>query len=139
MIAVSSYAQNEEEQEVILKDGWYELDRKQGKVIRKEPFVGKLLSINPKAVIQVSHFESYHEYRPGEIAVYFDTIGTEKWRKMTKNSIGFKIVFILDNEVFYSPLVNSEITTGVCTFTKTTYTKESWYKLEKIIDKLKKR
>jgi preprotein translocase subunit SecD len=138
LMTLSSYTQ-----EVVLKDGWYEIDRTQENILRIDSSTRELLSIKKNSVIEVSHFKSYKLSTDlqGEdyVAVYFDTEGTEKWRKMTKNAIGFKIVFILDNEIFSSPLVNAEITVGVCAFNKNQYNQGKWHKLEKILSKLQKK
>lgn len=138
LITVSSYAQEKAQKEIVLVDGWYELDHKGDDVQRLDPF-GTLLPINPKAVAEASHFVSFSRYAPNKVAIYFDSVGAEKWRKITKNSIGTRVVFILDNKIFYATDVLSEITGGVCVFSKTKHTEEMWSKLEKIIAQLKEK
>lgn len=139
VITVTTYAQ----EDIILEDGWYQIDEKKGSVVRSFPKTKESFSLSSKPSVKVMHFESYKRYvdiegNP-EVVVYFDTVGKEKFQMATKKSIGYRLVFVLDNAIFYAPYVSTEITAGVCVFTKNNYNHGDWQKLEKILAKLKEK
>jgi preprotein translocase subunit SecD len=143
LITASSYTQEKAEKEIVLADGWYRLDEKKGNVIRSFPITEESFSLSSVPSVEVVHFESYKRYVNSqgntEVVVFFDATGKEKWRIATKNSVGYRLVFVLDNTVFYAPYVSAEITAGVCVFTKNNYNHGDWQKLEEILAKLKER
>jgi preprotein translocase subunit SecD len=47
------------------------------------------------------------------IEIYFTLSGAKKWADLTKNNIGKKLAFVIDNEIYAMPDINGEINYGV--------------------------
>ena len=46
------------------------------------------------------------------VEIHFNLKGASKWADMTKNNIGNRVAFIIDNQICTMPVVNAEIKTG---------------------------
>jgi preprotein translocase subunit SecD len=47
------------------------------------------------------------------VEIHFNMEGAKKWAGMTKGNIGKTVAFVVDNQVYTSPLINAEIKGGV--------------------------
>lgn len=47
------------------------------------------------------------------IYIYFNLNGARKWADMTKNNVGNMVAFVIDNQIYSMPRVNSEIRKGI--------------------------
>lgn len=47
------------------------------------------------------------------VDIEFNLKGAKKWADMTKNNVGNTIAFVIDNQIYSMPLVNSEINRGI--------------------------
>ena len=49
-----------------------------------------------------------------EILIGFNESGKQLWQSLTKNNIGNSIALVLDNRVYFAPIVKTEISNGSC-------------------------
>ena len=47
------------------------------------------------------------------VYIYFNLKGARKWADMTKNNVGNMVAFVIDNQIYSMPRVNSEIRKGI--------------------------
>ena len=104
----------------ILYTGWYYVvDSSKGHRRQLEKS-DKTYFLDLKPIItskNISTFEIYESSHNAEkhfgLVMRFDKEGTENWSMATRNSIGNKLAFILDNRLLQVATVNSQITGGV--------------------------
>ena len=47
------------------------------------------------------------------VEIYFNLEGANKWSDLTKQNIGKPVAFIIDNQIYAMPMINSEVRNGV--------------------------
>lgn len=122
----------------ILTDGWYQTS-KNNKDFKRISEYGEIYYLDPRPVILTDNFESYGYYvnsdgDPG-IKIQLDKTGIREWKNTTERNIGLHLIFVLDNKIIHSPLVNQPITNGLTVFF---FSKLTEKQLKKIINQVKK-
>lgn len=51
------------------------------------------------------------------VKIYFNMKGSNKWAELTKKNIGKTLAFIIDNQIYTMPLINTEIRNGTALIT----------------------
>lgn len=138
LFVLNVYSQKTENTDKILKNGWYEIDHSKSGVLKTDSKSGEKYYLKPEPLVTPENFKSFEEfennYGDKGIAVYFDAEGTEIWRIATRNSIGNKLIFILNNKVFCAQSVRSEITNGASAFWVVQQTDDEWELLRKLLN-----
>ena len=128
LVVLISNSQETSTNKKVLENGWYTLSTREG-IKRTDPVSGVDFYLNEKPIVTVNQFETYQLWTRDSqlnVSIWFDQIGTENWRIATKKSTGSQLIFILNDQIFSSPYVNSEITAGVCLFTQTKSNRNEW-------------
>ncbi len=76
----------------------------------KEYYIIAALKLNPVMVnadIRTTKTNGNH------VDIEFNFKGAKKWADMTKNNVGNTIAFVIDDQIYSMPLVNSEINRGI--------------------------
>ncbi len=122
-----------------LYNGWYFISEERNEFKRIDRKTGDIYYINPKPIVIPENFKSYEEFEHPHgskgISVLFDSFGTKQWANATDLATGSQLIFILNDKILLSPLVNSQITGGVCAFWKDEHTESEWSELRKILTK----
>ena len=126
------------QKKIKLNNGWYEIIKSESGILKIDRKSGDKYFLNSKPIVTPENFQSHEEFENynGDkgISIKLNKKGAENWRIATKNSIGSKLVFILENEIFCTQIVNSEITAGVFAFWKTQQTENEWKKLKEVLN-----
>jgi preprotein translocase subunit SecD len=71
-----------------------------------------ITAIKPTAVMNISDI-SKTKVNENNVYIYFNLKGARKWADMTKNNVGNMVAFVIDNQIYSMPRVNSEIRKGI--------------------------
>ena len=52
-----------------------------------------------------------------DVMIYFNMDGAKKWADITKNNIGKTLVFAINGEIIYTPMIATELRNGVAKIT----------------------
>lgn len=100
-----------------LRTGWYYLSSKENGIEKILNKTNNSFFLNPNPIVTVDNFTELEIYQSstGEysLTIRLDEKGTEHWRIATGKSIGQKLALVIDNELFYMPIVNAQIDFGV--------------------------
>ena len=122
----------------ILKTGWYFVAKNNTGIKMKLDKDTLSYSINPEPILTAKNIKTL-QLRKGENGNYyllmkFDEQGTDAWYHATRISIGSELAFILDNNLLYTPKVNSEITGGIAILQRLIYTSKKLEEFKNIIE-----
>jgi len=112
-LSIVGYIQNADSS--ILK---LDLSKDEIKVVKTHNTVDKdnkfyaVVAIKPNPVIVNSDINKTKNNK-NNVEIYFNLKGAKKWADLTKKNIGKTLAFIIDNQIYTMPLINTEIRNGV--------------------------
>jgi preprotein translocase subunit SecD len=111
-----------------LKTGWYYLTEKVNGTERTLNGTEEVYFVDPNPIVTIENFmdlELYQgKYGDFGLSIRLDDMGKEQWRIATGKSIGEKLALMIDNELFFTPIVNSQIDVGVTALNRGDLTEE---------------
>lgn len=122
-----------------LVTGWYYITTDSSGFVRQLNETDEIYYIDPKPIVVAANIEDIGLGKNHADDIYikmqFDKQGTDSWYIATKKSIGYKLAFIIDNELLYTPIVNDYIEGGKSAFGSKDYTKQEYKALIETIKK----
>lgn len=139
----SEISKNEVKQEDgYLQTGWYYLSNKESGIARKLKGTEELVYLDPKPIATVKNFSNIEIYQSNSgdfgLTIKLDKEGTKAWSVATGKSIGEKLALVIDDQVFYTPTVNSQIDFGITALNRGDLTEVELRNLQNKIEKEKK-
>jgi preprotein translocase subunit SecD len=84
--------------------------------VDKEKKYCAVVAIRPNSVIDNAYIKKT-KVNGKNVEIYFNLEGANKWSDLTKQNIGKPVAFIIDNQIYAMPEINSEIRNGVALIT----------------------
>ena len=126
-------------QDSVLATGWYFIERESMGFERQLEKTEEIYFLNPRPIAVVSNFKKValkkNRYNDFYLSISLDEAGTQSWAAATLKATGGKLGFMLNNRLLYVPHINSQITQGITTINSSSYTKEEYEELERLIEK----
>jgi hypothetical protein len=82
----------------------------------KEQKYYAIVGIRPNKVMDIESIEKT-KANGNNVEIYFNSKGAKEWADFTRQNIGKSIAFIIDNQVYATPLINGEIKHGIAMIT----------------------
>jgi preprotein translocase subunit SecD len=125
-----------------LKTVWYYLTDKENGQERTLKGTEEIYYINPSPIVTAKNFKGMEVYKGNfgdyGLTMQLDEIGNKQWSIATEKSIGQKLTLIIDNELYHTPNVNSQIDFGITALNRGDLTEKELKELKKKIEKKKK-
>lgn len=122
-----------------LQTGWYFVIKDGEGIKMKLNNDSMYFFINPKPILTIKNIDSLSIYQDRNglyfLLMKFDKKATHEWYLATLRSINLHLAFIFDNNLLYTPKVNSEISNGIAVLGGSNYSKE---RLDNIMAAMKK-
>ncbi|MEZ4810520.1 MAG: hypothetical protein R2819_09190 [Allomuricauda sp.] len=125
-----------------LTTGWYYLTDKENGLEKVLKGTEKIYFIDPKPIVTVDNFTELEIYQSNYgdygLAIRLDKKGTENWSIATGKSIGEKLALIIDNELYQTSIVNSQIDAGITALNRGDLSEQELKVIKQKIEKEKK-
>lgn len=100
-----------------LRTGWYYLSDKENGIEKTLNRTDETYFLDPKPIVTSANFIELEIYQSNHgdygLTIRLDEEGTKQWSIATGNSIGEKLALVIDNELYFMPLVNAQIDVGI--------------------------
>ena len=125
-----------------LKTGWYYLTDKENGVEKTLKGTEETYFIDTTPIVTVDNFTDLEIYQSvyGDygLIIRLDEKGSKEWSVATGKSINKKLALIIDNELYFTPTVNSQIDAGITALNRGDLTEEELKDIKLKIEKEKK-
>lgn len=136
---------NKVEQSQSLDDlvtGWYYLTDKKNGIEKTLKGSEEVFFIDPTPIVTVENFTDLEIYQSNYgdygLTIRLDERGTKEWSIATGKSIDKKLALIIDNELYFTPTVNSQIDVGITALNRGDLTEKELKAIKQRIEKEKK-
>jgi len=132
------------EPEVAPKDsflitGWYSIANYDNGYMRQTENDTAHYFIEPMPIVSAKHFVSLHVAKDLNdipiLTMQFDTWGTAVWSEATKQAVGNRLGFILNNKLITTPTVNEQIPHGRSAIASREFSENDLHKIKAEIEK----
>jgi len=125
-----------------LKTGWYYLTDKENGIEKTLKGTEETHFIEPTPIVTVDNFTDLEIYQSNYgdygLTIRLDDKGTKEWSVATGKSINKKLALIIDNELYFTPTVNSQIDVGITALNRGDLTEKELKAIKLKIEKEKK-
>ena len=138
----SAFAQTKPTTVSFLQTGWYFIVKDGEGIKMKLDNDSTYFFVNPKPILTIKNIDSLSINQNGNemyfLLMKFDKKGSHDWYLATLRSINLRLAFIFDNNLLYTPKVNSEIIDGIAILAGKNYSKERLENIMALMEKEKK-
>ena len=125
-----------------LVTGWYYLTDKENGIEITLKGTEETYFIFQSPIVTVANFTDLEIYQSNYgdygLTIRLDEKGTKEWSVATRKSINKKLALIIDNELYLTPTVNSQIDVGITALNRGDLTEEELKDIKLKIEKEKK-
>ncbi len=125
-----------------LVTGWYYLTDEENGIKKNLYGSDEMYFISPIPIVTIDNFTDLEIYQSdfGDygLTIRLDEKGRKEWSEATGKSTGQKLALIINNELYFTPIVNSQIDFGITALNRGDLTEDELKEIKMKIEQEKK-